>query len=538
MAEIDTGQTKDIQSEVTQDFPHLKKIKRRTMLAWLGAGVTSLALHNIVSGKETKDTQVSISDRLRDKQIKDEANEVAEGERMIQHFSFYLYVDRDNFPVAYKLESAEKIYFTEEQKQALLNAKNEARLRKSMIPALQFVRNLAPTEYGQSVERPYITDEPEDLMSKETLSRNGITLVNEENNEQASKIFLREAAVNESGILEPLALLNEGKVDEDKFHLHIVNLNDTFIGKGIASAESQYDPYRPFFEDIASKAENHRQAMIEQYSRSISDLEQQLQLHPENLGIKEKIRTRKIYKLMFSKTLNTNDMMDEYIWNGYATAGEYATPTFGDRSPLVRRLFGENTGIVFITSPKLSDTVQKDIYSVCFDENAEVEVQSDPWLPARSQRGPRITDSYQSPEDYTLLPEDADYLVNPDKWGHTTYHEIMHALTFDVFPRLAAENRLQQSSLFQFFMSRPNIAEFLHADGTIDFTNNKIQEGIADLGALSILDRAHTVWEESGYTDNSGYALVAKIPEQMNQPAGYQITESQAPQVLPIDQAA
>lgn len=221
-------QSLHIKPESTSNYPHLKKIKRRTFLTWLGgvaAGATLATLPEPLKAQEPTDGE----DRL--KRLFDDENsqEEPEEETIIPYFALQLIVDANGFPKAYQIKDGPRVELGPVQLHRLRQAQEQARINKEVEPGLQLFIPIENFSKQPSERSPFITEAPKDLLSKEQLSDIGVTVVNPTGDSFASKLYIRESSVSEEGLLEPLQLLNKGKSDDQKFKLDIVTLNAPFI---------------------------------------------------------------------------------------------------------------------------------------------------------------------------------------------------------------------------------------------------------------------------------------------------------------------
>lgn len=524
----ETSQFTDQQKRPTNEKPPLgKNLFSLSRRAFLGV-MTAIGFRLAVPSSAAAQTEPSGDTPANN------AAEFSGPEREVfQVGDLQLFLNSEGFPISYIFADQEEVAFTQEQYEAFKAAQETAMTQGESEPAFQVLQPLKVTLEPATAENPYIVERPTDILSENELGYFGLKIVNSDD-PSAIKFHLRESAVSESGPFEPIKLLNEGLPPEQKFELRIIVVKGSTINTRRFVDDPAYTEYSAYFDEITQKAQLFRQELSAEIDTEIDSYKNQLALNPNNLDASNNMQLSRFKQFMYENTLTDEDMLDQYLNLREGYAGQY----FPSGDDVSVKKFDSNTGVLFITVPKMADTLPKKLFTVHYDKDGMLQIAQDYIEALRPVRGPRVTDNYIEPADInpnynTLDFPEYRYFTELCAWSF--YHEIMHVMTFDVFERLRLHNKLDQSVFYRFLRSQPKVATLMGSSGDMgENTPRRIFEGIAEEGAMACITRADQIKRETG--SDKGYPFVWEIHEKGQE--GYQISESRPRQILQSDQAA
>lgn len=454
-----------------------------------------------------------------------------------------IYLDANNNPVSYIFNYGEKQYFTEEEKLYLFAAKQQAEQTGEVEPALQFREFGVIPPQVDTPERPHISLSPEGMLTPEQLQAYNVEIINP-SKETSPQLFLRESAFQDSGLLEPLRVLNENlSPGEEKFKLKLVVFDGEFVTSEYL-LQPEYEEIFPLVSRMEESVDSYIKNKIKIFERNIAYWKQSLaKMNPgeeEYDQLKAQILDFKVNLLLYSRTLKTTDVIAEAYQ--YSRQVREASTPIGQHHRAVES--NARTAHIMIAAPSAKETVGQRIHSLTYSPDGSLNLISMDRIAENGAIPPRADQGFPQPGDFKEYSDSKrdnnDYRFEPYTIGYVARHELAHFDLITVLPELGKRKLMFESKGAIFIRNIPEVAEFVDQEkaGSIDpsfpATPN---EWLTDTVAYASIADAAARWEKSGYTDNSGFSVVFKIPESPYQLGGYQLTDFSGKEVIPAPQA-
>lgn len=456
-------------------------------------------------------------------------------ESIMERDSLRLYLDDDGFPVSYQLNFGELQAFTEEEIERMKSAQKKAAESGEAEVATQIIEYL-PIQHNQfSEERPLVTVPPERTLTPEQLAARNVEIINP-NDPKANKLFLTDEIFQSSGLLGPLVLLNEQLPEDERQKLTLAVINGGALTQEYATAQ-EYDRVRHKLDEMKKTV----QQLVTQHQR---DLTTSLELNrewvkkdPRTELFQDRVLRYKSLITLYTQTLSEAELLMEMYFKEKKNraAGQYFQYPFDEN---------RKESVIFIAAPELKQTLNKTYYSIMARPEGDFGIYTLKGTEINDAPAPRVDQGFPSPDDATqvtnkdftqseLTAEQAEEKkVSVYRYAFQTggnlRHEFAHYILMNILPKLAEKGVIDQSELYKKLIENEEIKKYLIpwglSDGYFPMMNN---EAVTDQLAYDTLAAAWKKWEESGFTDPSGFYIVFQIPYSDVLQGGYQLTNTQ-----------
>lgn len=505
---------------------HQRKVTRRVFLGWVGAAVTTAALapNELLHAADpplasTPETQTPVRT-----------------ESIMELDSLRMYLDEDGFPISYSLNWGELQAFSDDEIQRMKNAQKKAAQSGEVEVATQVIEYLPVVPNQFTEERPLVTVPPERTLTAEQLAERNIEIINP-NDPEANKLFLTDEIFQSSGLLGPLSLLNEQLPEDERQKLTIAVINGGALTQEYATVP-EYDRVRSELKSMKATV----QELVLQNERDLTEylkvVRQMLQTDERTELFQDRIIRYKALILLYTQTLNEAELLMEMYFKHKKNrpAGlYYQYPFEGNR----------NESVIFVAAPELKQTLDKNYYTITASPDGGFGIYILKGKEINDAPAPRVDQGFPPPEE-ALQVTDKDFTeseltaqqaeekkVNVYRYafqsGGNLRHELAHYILMNVLPKLAEKGVIDQSDFYKKLIENEEIKKYLVrwglSDGYFPMMNN---EAVTDQVAYDTLADAWKKWEESGFTDPSGFYIVFQIPYTDILKGGYQLTNSQS----------
>jgi hypothetical protein len=283
-----------------------------------------------------------------------------------------VYFDGNWIPLRYVRDDSE-YRFTETERSNLRLAKEQS--LKSSESEVGYQEALAIDERmtSPSVEHPYVTEAPTDRLDDETLETLGVTIHNDRQNNRP-QLFLRQSAIENGGILEPLKLLNEQHAANENTptsDVDIVLLNGPWTVEEYMPVGEEFDPFRGYLEmasDTVSKILKIRSSIHEEELagyRAIIDDTHQSELAREDAH--NELLKEKIEQEFYVHTIGPEMLIDEIA----AIKGSIGSFIAGSQ---IDAGSAHPTSLVYLANPTVEQVRSHQIVTFYYDQNGTFRV--------------------------------------------------------------------------------------------------------------------------------------------------------------------
>lgn len=525
------------QEKKTTENSSARKLSRRMFFAFLGAGAATMAGWKFsLAQSQEKQGAAAFGEQLKP----------VETTSIMELEGLKLFLDKEGFPVSYKLNNGETKAFSANEVQRMKDARDLSEATGEVEVATQVIEYQQPETNDFSQERPHVTTAPERLLSPEQLAAQNIEVINPTKSDDVQLQFTQDIFEN-TGLLEPFTLLNEQLPDEEKKKLIIAVLNGGFVTKEFAS-DPAYDKVRNILAEMKEEIMHFIRQQITEYYQYMDFVRREIHENKDDPEFSKrfvgKVLRYKSLVLLYTQTLSEEELINEFYFRNehfYNTGQYHHMPFFNENN--------STDSVIFIASPDLKATLSRRYYTIncspdgifginivdgkdSFDGKVMVEAPA-----ARVDQGfPQPDDvrvrSSRSFDESELTAEQAQKkkrdIYRYDFWsGGIVRHELVHFLLMNILPELAKKGLIDQSECARLFFENEEVKKYFEKWGQTDESFPPINnEAVTDQLAYDTLVSAWKKWEESNYTDPSGFYVVFKVPDSEILPGGYQLTDA------------
>lgn len=440
-----------------------------------------------------------------------------------------LHLDEEGVPYGYQFPGEEVSTFDtdtylylQEKRNAVMSAQGEP------DPALWFELAEADVLSAPTPEKPYVTELPDDILTTEELAEYGLEIFNTTNEAGASTFHIRRKAFSGNGVLEPLALLKQSLPNGEQLKkIKIVSLNTEYIpAKGLSFNAGSYTQLEPIIARFREEIDFAKEKLIQSTTEKIEELRAMIAAVATDEEYEQLNKELFKYKAHLDYYANLDDysMLIKYAKKHNSFYGAFMM--YGG---LPYSMQSDEDTVLFMAAPEFSKMADSVKYSIGFDNSGKVLIDKLLQKNERQMPGPRIDQSYLNPADISENTTNTDYEFKPDSMGFIACHEFVH-LVMLVLPKLAELGKLKESQFFQNMIADSDVRTAM-LERSIDITGETFplqiedEEKFTDIVTKMLFKLAYKLWENSNFTDDSGYNFAFQIPADNFQPGGVQITQ-------------
>ncbi len=433
--------------------------------------------------------------------------EINHQRRQISGFSFLL--DQNGTPISYKTPNGKEVIF---DKQEIRNIAEKAQANKEseILTIIEIPSQIAKTNPKPSVEHPVLKELSKDVLTTEELAKKGIKILQSTNTD----LHIRKSAFEKGGLFEDY---NSGKNE-----LIIALINSTLTTDAAMPNSPDWDIVKAaylltgsIFEKKATKVDvaQYRQTQVFKLQKGIDELriKRTSSQDPDKEGLDSFITGLKIKLLELAK------LPDEVLRQQIETQVSHSS-----KSGFFTTRPGKNGKEISIIGIAVGEGI-KDSSKIVITAKPDGTFQFMEGRDTGSKgRSPSAEQSTINPLIFKLNPDASPQKPNSYPYsgiqdisgpGYTLRHEIAH-----------------NDLIVGYLLKRENANDFQGPSGADDrfeeFMKNigkaNMSEYDADMKAVEGLKQAWEKWKNSGYTDNSGYPFVFRLPDG----SGYILTKN------------